>query len=423
MTTLTRYRIDASPSKRLKCVALATGMKCLPQHRIHDLQGNVVHDSHAEILALRAFNRFLLDCCVGLAAQAKSITSSHDNHEHQGLVEWRTPTTNKESQPFQINPRLKIHMYCSEAPCGDASMELTIAAQQDAAPWSRTPDSESAPSNSSSNSSPLGIKPNSSSESTSQGVKPNLVDSSSESIPQTPKPEVHLYGRSYFDLLGVVRRKPSRPDASPTLSKSCSDKLALKQCTSTLSSITSMLIHPGNAYISTLIMPDTQYIDYACDRAFGPRGRMAPLLHAWDEKLIMAGYSYTPFTVMPTTREFVFSRRAHHSADPVIFVPSNLSTLAYGLSHETLINGVLQGRKQADPKGASAVSRRNTWSLALSIADDIGNPNLHDAFSKLTYAQVKSGSKLRARELSKDCARSGPLEGWSRNTGDDNWSL
>ena len=34
---------------------------------------------------------------------------------------------------------------------------------------------------------------------------------------------------------------------------------------------------------------------------------------------------------------------------------------------ETLINGVLQGRKQTDPKGASALSKAKIWELFLEL--------------------------------------------------------
>ena len=51
----------------LTCAALATGMKCLPHSKIPHANGNVLHDSHAEVLAIRAFNRFLVDECEELA--------------------------------------------------------------------------------------------------------------------------------------------------------------------------------------------------------------------------------------------------------------------------------------------------------------------------------------------------------------------
>lgn len=425
-------------------------MKCLSQDRINSLQGNVIHDSHAEILALRAFNRFLLDQCSALAAGSNhpntmvNTPASADN-----LLEWCHPLPNPDSaenlhksrdnlttglipietlqgealstnqhpelshagstpphgliwqgQPFRIRSGIKIHMYCSEAPCGDSSMELTMASQQDATPWSRSPPPQSV---------------NTSSDVTSE--------KDAEHQSHSPSSEETLYGRSYFDVLGVVRRKPSRPDAPPTLSKSCSDKIALKQCTSILSSITSLLVHPGNAYIQTLILPGSQHIEHACQRAFGPKGRMATLVQACDQSMAQAGYSYRPFEVKSTTREFSFSRRTPASIETASVVPSNISSLTHGKNQETLINGVLQGRKQADPKGASAVSRRKMWSLALNIAVLIGQHAIPRAMTQPTYHHVKCASLLRGRDMVKKAARHHALKGWKRNTGDDSWGL
>jgi tRNA-specific adenosine deaminase 1 len=41
-----------------RCVALGSGLKCLPLAKIKEGQGQIVHDSHAEILTLRAFNLY-----------------------------------------------------------------------------------------------------------------------------------------------------------------------------------------------------------------------------------------------------------------------------------------------------------------------------------------------------------------------------
>ncbi|KAI5275117.1 adenosine-deaminase domain-containing protein [Aureobasidium subglaciale] len=304
----------------LTCAALATGMKCLPRDKIQGLNGNVVHDSHAEILALRAFNRFLLD---------------------------------------------------HEAPCGDASMELTMAQQDDQSPWTSTSEAE---------------------------------------------PD-ELFGRGYFGTLGVVRRKPARPDAPPTLSKSCSDKLALKQYTSVLSAVSSLLIRPENAYIHTLVMPQSQLVPEACDRAFGRNGRLSALQDAASGQ-----FAFRPFAVRPTTREFMFSRRIADASTTSI-VPSNISSLTYGPKHETLINGTLQGRKQGDPKGASVVSRRSMWSLALKVATLLAQPGLVAVLNTQSYADIKASEMLADRQTAKQTARNLSLQGWKRNTGDDEWSL
>lgn len=376
------------------------------------LNGNVVHDSHAEILALRAFNRFLLDECADLAAKGRHCTDSQ-------VLQWTTsppaveqnntagasssvPAVNSlptawQGQPFSFKPNVSIHMYCSEAPCGDASMELTMAAQDDATPWAPPPQS-------------------------SQSKSPPAASPGLASEEATTESTDELYGRSYFNALGVVRRKPSRPDAPPTLSKSCSDKLALKQCTSLLSGVASMLIHPGNAYLQTLILPSTQYVPAACKRAFGPEGRMASMVQN-ELKRSNGGYVFRPFKLMSTQREFGFSRRIAETSSATSVVPSNLSTLSYGHAQETLINGVLQGRKQFDPRGASAVSRRKMWALALDIARIVASAGLLSALDRRSYADMKGADLLYARESIKRDTRTGPLQGWKRNLGDNRWSL
>lgn len=72
------------------------------------------------------------------------------------------------TQPFTLHDHVKIYMYCSEAPCGDASMELTMHAQDDATPW------------------PV----------------------PSEDASSIEKTTDLLQGRGYFSQLGTVRRKP-----------------------------------------------------------------------------------------------------------------------------------------------------------------------------------------------------------------------
>lgn len=139
----------------------STGMKCLPTTKSHLLAGgHVLHDWHAEIVAIRAFDHYLLE-------EAKTLTYSPSNESP--VLRRRTPT---EMPPaschplFTIREGLTIFMYCSEAPCGDASMELVIEAQEDATPW------------------PVPIS--------HDGTDPQLL------------------GRGSFSQLGVVRRKPCK---------------------------------------------------------------------------------------------------------------------------------------------------------------------------------------------------------------------
>lgn len=77
-------------------------------------------------------------------------------------------STGQALQPFTVHEHVKIYMYCSEAPCGDASMELTMYAQDDATPWPVPSEDASS------------------------------IEESTEL----------LEGRGYFSQLGIVRRKP-----------------------------------------------------------------------------------------------------------------------------------------------------------------------------------------------------------------------
>ena len=83
-------------------------MKCLPAEVAQSANGTVLHDWHAETVAIRGFNRFLIDESYKLAA----------NHGFRSaMIEWRKPRL-PEEQPFTIRDDVKLYMYCSEAPCG-----------------------------------------------------------------------------------------------------------------------------------------------------------------------------------------------------------------------------------------------------------------------------------------------------------------
>ena len=206
----------------------------------------------------------------------------------------------------------------------------------------------------------------------------------------------------------------ARPDSPPTLSKSCSDKLALKQYTSLLSSPTSLLLSPENAYLQSLILPSSQHIASACDRAFGVTGRLSPIA----KKQWLGGYSFQPFHVRTTNREFKFSRR---SMGPGGQTPksSNISAVWTPDIQQTLINGILQGRKQTDLRGASAVCRMKIWGAVLNVLKTLAIPASSYAVDTSTYSQLKESWVLEDRRGVKFEVRAKVLRGWVQNAGDD----
>ncbi|KAI8936599.1 hypothetical protein NX059_007000 [Plenodomus lindquistii] len=358
-------------------------MKCLPSNKLPAAHGNILHDWHAEVIAIRAFNRYLLDQFLLLSTSPYTPSTFL---QRRPLNE----QTETQPQPFTIKDDVHIHMYCSEAPCGDASMELVMSAQEDATPWTSAP--------------------------------PTITSATTDPCTSQPIPDeaAALRGRSNFSLLGLVRCKPSRPDAPPTLSKSCTDKLALKQATSLLSSTTSQLISPANAYIHSLILPQSQYVPSACERAFSRSGRLNGLsqssIEGWK-----GGYRFAPFEVTSTAREFTWSRRMIKGGEKAM--PSNLSAVWTPSWQETLIGGVLQGRKQSDPRGASRICRRKMWGIALQIGGTVGAKVVGEVLGKRKYGEVKGDEVLEGRRRVKYDVKTGGLKGWVSNTGDDEFSL
>ncbi|CAG8415840.1 unnamed protein product [Penicillium salamii] len=441
-----------------------SGAKCLSASHIPRCNGLVLHDCHAEILAIRAFNYWLLTECSGLLSQEKQLTpdspeSKAREFSSSSLIQRRKTTGDREDSPqpkpewppFEIQPDINIYMYCTCAPCGDGSMELCMAAQEDATPWEIPQQSSS----------------------TSQ---------ESDEIPT----ETFLDGRANFSLLGIVRRKPSRTDAESTRSKSCSDKLALRQVSSLLSCETSRLVAPTrNAYVAGLILPEEEISQVACERSFGENGRMKALAgRSWPSTMndeTEPSYRFRPFRILSVPTEEVSalwgfakpkpipcpavsaeneetpksqpprkSKPGNASAiwtlAPSYYIPS--ATMEIGSKtvptlrrsktglYETVINGVKQGNRASAPdaRGASALSRAKLWALfhniiseptSVSTCDDsevasekAPKASTYQEFKTPSSGEDPSGIRMQAR---RDAQR--VLKGWMPNSGDEAWSL
>ncbi|KAL4922670.1 adenosine deaminase/editase [Aspergillus aurantiobrunneus] len=416
MTGIVLVKGENTPEEKLTCVAVTTGAKCLPASQIPTCNGMVLHDCHAEILAMRAFNFWLLSECYALLGHENHSSKDPDGSASPYI--WRRHPLNPSGAalpPFELHPDVSIYMYCTCAPCGDASMELVIAAQNDPTPWALPNRTTSV-------------------ESSSGGCDLNSSDPSL------------LDGRAHFSNLGIVRRKPARADAESTKSKSCSDKLALRQVTSVLSYEASLLVAvTGNAYIKGLVLPEEEITRVGCARCFGADGRMKVLKgRAWPVTSpvgsgdgndngnggprIESGnwqqcrYEFRPFEILsiPDTQlKSLWPFRKPKASDPVpdgeskdgeatqiprpkkskpgnisaVWVraptsghedpshPSNTISTDNGRKNlpflrgsktglfENIINGVRQGHRASSPglRGASALSRAKLWAYCSKI--------------------------------------------------------
>ncbi len=104
-------------------------------------------------------------------------------------------------------------------------------------------------------------------------------------------------------------------------------------------------------------------------------------------------------------------------------VASNLAAAWTPCLEETLIGGVLQGRRQFDARGASSLCRKSLWRLAAEVAALVAVPAVRCALNVESYELVKAAGVLEARRRVKDDVKEMALRGWMRNEGDGLWGI
>ena len=131
----------------------------------------------------------------------------------------------------------------------------------------------------------------------------------------------------------------------------------------------------------------------------------------------LAGYGFRPFRVETTEVDFHYSRRAARTNSDGC-KGSNISAVWTPRHQETLINGVLQGRKQTDRMGASALSRNQIWNLLLGTIGLIRAPVLRNVLEMSSYRDMKRSQDLEHRRRLKDDVKSTALKGWNNGSSD-----
>lgn len=325
----TKKTLDSPENIQVLCVA--TGVKAMPDSVRQYSQGSVVHDMHAEILCLRMFNRYLMEEIKDplgrkiLEEVAKESEESESNAGSKLESDSNTEsdstdsTESSDSDKFEnknptipvfprlrLKPSLKLALYISEPPCGDASMAHIANGQES---W---------------------------------------TDMGSNEEPAAKKQKL-VRGRANFNDVGVVRTKPGRADSQVSYSKSCSDKLCLKQYTGILNCITSQRIEP--VFLKYLVVDASKYHTADFHRCFS--GRLSQLpphpLSALTFPVSHYKYAKTPGKV-PLPLSLVYCASTN-----------TLEVLNMGAK-----NGGYVKNRRPKPTGTSILCRQNLWAQAQS---------------------------------------------------------
>lgn len=322
---------------KIEVVSAGTGTKCIGSMMLSE-NGDILNDSHAEVICRRAFIRYLM-------AQIRETK----NENGQSIFKFDEAT-----MKFKLEKDVAFHMFTTSTPCGDASI-YTTNDNQDEPEAKKVKISEL----------PQGFT----------GAKLLFYEDVEDAMAQTE---------------GKIRIKPGKGDR--TMSLSCSDKIARWNMMGLQGCLMSSVVEP--IYINSMILADgTPFNQTAMERALFNRFKDANKFLNHPFKL------HRPNVIIATNRiNFPYGKnnalRVNPSANSIIFCKVGESDR----SIEVAVNGKRQGvtKKQLQTRKAHLkIAKIELFTEYLSILSEFpelkshlysDNINLDD----LCYKNVKT---------------------------------
>ncbi|MBA0717716.1 hypothetical protein Golax_005508 [Gossypium laxum] len=217
VTVLAAFLLS-SPSQDTEVIALGTGTKCIGRSKLTH-SGNIVNDSHAEIIARRALLRFFY----------AEIQCLNDNNGFQNSI-FESELDGSGGIKYKIRAGWKLHLYISQLPCGDASLSLVPSSIGEHGRFV------------------LKISVKWLYYTLVLIVICMILVPLIESVPP--------FSGDCSELIGLVQRKPGRGDS--TLSVSCSDKIARWNVVGVQGALLSYFLRP--VYLHSVTVGRSPYV-------------------------------------------------------------------------------------------------------------------------------------------------------------------
>nr|XP_039273784.1 tRNA-specific adenosine deaminase 1-like isoform X1 [Styela clava] len=225
-------------AKTFKVVALGTGTKCIGPSKMRN-DGRILHDSHAEVIARRAFMRYMYN-------ELKKVYKGEESTVLNSVSPVNGTCT--------IRSSLQYHYYVSQTPCGDASIIPISASKDDTINY--RPVSKRKLSLDKQENLTKHARVENSSDNNLNNVNCMTERSYSDVLrtggkPVSGEPEDPLEPGCDYHILGSLRNKPGRGET--TISMSCSDKIAKWNVLGCLGALISHYIAKPLYFISIII--------------------------------------------------------------------------------------------------------------------------------------------------------------------------